>query len=262
PHRGSAGPRRGTPRPPGLHQAGRRGRRARRVAGTARRARHRGEPRRGRRGRLVRSAPHGRPRAAGARRRRPGRRARHHRARRTAPRTRRVPARRPPRVAHPAGTARAPAAQRAAFRAGGPRLNRPGPGAVGPLARTGHNGGVPYTGNTHVGGPADVRQLPELTISKLAVGPMDNNAYLLRCTRTGEAVLIDAAAAAARLLDLLGGDGLARVITTHRHRDHWGALADVVGATGARTVAHPADAPELPVSTDEPVEHGDTVRVG
>jgi glyoxylase-like metal-dependent hydrolase (beta-lactamase superfamily II) len=121
---------------------------------------------------------------------------------------------------------------------------------------------VPYTGNTHVGGPADVRQLPELTISKLAVGPMDNNAYLLRCTRTGEAVLIDAAAEADRLLDLVGGDGLARVITTHRHRDHWGALADVVGATGARTVAHPADAPELPVSTDEPVEHGDTVRVG
>ncbi|HLU96802.1 MAG TPA: MBL fold metallo-hydrolase, partial [Thermobifida alba] len=64
---------------------------------------------------------------------------------------------------------------------------------------------MPYTGNTHVGGPADVRQLPELTISKLAVGPMDNNAYLLRCTRTGEAVLIDAAAEADRLLDLVGG---------------------------------------------------------
>ena len=107
-----------------------------------------------------------------------------------------------------------------------------------------------------------MRQLPELTISKIAVGPMDNNAYLLRCVRTGEAVLIDAAAEADRLLELIGDNGLARVITTHRHRDHWGALADVAGATGARTVAHPADAPELPVSTDELVEHGDTIPVG
>ena len=107
-----------------------------------------------------------------------------------------------------------------------------------------------------------MRELSELTISKLAVGPMDNNAYLLRCRRTGEAMLIDAADEADRLLDLVGSDGLARVITTHRHQDHWRALAEVVGATGARTVAHPADAGELPVSTDEPVEHGDTVPVG
>ena len=39
----------------------------------------------------------------------------------------------------------------------------------------------------------DVRRLPGLTIAKLAVGPMSNNAYLLRCTATGEGLLIDAA---------------------------------------------------------------------
>ena len=33
-----------------------------------------------------------------------------------------------------------------------------------------------------VGGAADTRELPGLTITKVAVGPMDNNAYLLRCT--------------------------------------------------------------------------------
>ena len=51
-----------------------------------------------------------------------------------------------------------------------------------------------YSGHVSVGGPADVRELPNLVISKLAVGPMDNNAYLLRCTRTGAQLLIDAAA--------------------------------------------------------------------
>ncbi|MDA0566093.1 MBL fold metallo-hydrolase [Streptomonospora sp. S1-112] len=119
-----------------------------------------------------------------------------------------------------------------------------------------------YSGHTRVGGPADVRELPDLRISKLAVGPMDNNAYLLRCRRTGEGVLIDAAAEADRILELIGDQGLARVVTTHRHPDHWGALAEVVGTTGARTVAHPADSDDLPVSVDEPVEHGSHVAVG
>ena len=52
-----------------------------------------------------------------------------------------------------------------------------------------------YSGNVTVGGPADTRELPGLSITKVAVGPMDNNAYLLRCTPTGELALIDAARA-------------------------------------------------------------------
>ncbi len=52
-----------------------------------------------------------------------------------------------------------------------------------------------YSGNVTVGGPADTRELPGLSITKVAVGPMDNNAHLLRCTQTGELALIDAARA-------------------------------------------------------------------
>ena len=33
--------------------------------------------------------------------------------------------------------------------------------------------------------------LDALTITKLSVGPMDNNAYLLRCKATGVTLLID-----------------------------------------------------------------------
>ncbi len=135
-------------------------------------------------------------------------------------------------------------------------------GGVCAVPGPGHNGRVSYSGDTRVGGPADLRELPHLTITKLAVGPMDNNAYLLRCRATGEAVLIDAAAEADRLLEMLGEDGLARVVTTHRHQDHWQALAEVVGQTGARTVAHPDDADDLPVSVDEPVVDGARIPVG
>ncbi|MBM9622243.1 MBL fold metallo-hydrolase [Streptomyces zhihengii] len=119
-----------------------------------------------------------------------------------------------------------------------------------------------YSGVVKVGGPADVHELTDLMISKVAVGPMDNNAYLLRCRATGEQILIDAAAEPATLLGLIGDDSVTAVVTTHRHGDHWGALAEVVAATGARTYAGRDDAEGIPVPTDVPVDDGDTVRVG
>jgi glyoxylase-like metal-dependent hydrolase (beta-lactamase superfamily II) len=119
-----------------------------------------------------------------------------------------------------------------------------------------------YTGDVTVGGPADTRELPGLTITKVAVGPMNNNAYLLRCTSTGELLLIDAANEADTLLGLLGGATPARIVTTHQHHDHWAALAEVQQATGSRTVAHHDDAPGIPVPTTEPVSHGDVISVG
>jgi glyoxylase-like metal-dependent hydrolase (beta-lactamase superfamily II) len=119
-----------------------------------------------------------------------------------------------------------------------------------------------YTGNVKVGGPADTRQLPRLTITKVAVGPMDNNAYLLQCTETGQLALIDAANEASTLLNLIGDRPLAAIITTHRHWDHHAALQEVQLATGAATVAHPDDAPGLPIPVTRPVQHGDTIAVG
>jgi glyoxylase-like metal-dependent hydrolase (beta-lactamase superfamily II) len=119
-----------------------------------------------------------------------------------------------------------------------------------------------YSGHVSVGGPAHVRELPNLVISKLAVGPMDNNAYLLRCTRTGAQLLIDAAAEPDRLLDLVGPDGLSAMVTTHRHQDHWGALAEVAEATGAPIYAHRADADAIGIAITNRVEEGDVIVVG
>ncbi|MFD8272654.1 MBL fold metallo-hydrolase [Streptomyces flaveolus] len=119
-----------------------------------------------------------------------------------------------------------------------------------------------YSGEVRVGGPAQVHELKDLMITKVAVGPMNNNAYLLRCRATDEQVLIDAANDAHTLLGTIGDDGIASVVTTHRHGDHWQALAEVVAATGARTYAGRHDAEGIPVPTDVPVDDGDTIRVG
>jgi glyoxylase-like metal-dependent hydrolase (beta-lactamase superfamily II) len=106
-------------------------------------------------------------------------------------------------------------------------------------------------------------EMSSLTFTKLSVGPMDNNAYLLRCTTTGEGLLIDAANNAERLLQLIGTNpgGISTVVTTHRHQDHWFALEDVIEATGAASLAHAADAPEIPGVTGT-LADGDTLSLG
>lgn len=119
-----------------------------------------------------------------------------------------------------------------------------------------------YHGNVRVGGPAQTHELAWLMISKVAVGPTDNNAYLLRCRRTDEQVLIDAANDADTLLNLIGPAGLSRVVTTHQHQDHWQALGRIVDRTGAITVAGRFDAEAIPVPTAEAVGDGDRVPVG
>jgi glyoxylase-like metal-dependent hydrolase (beta-lactamase superfamily II) len=123
-----------------------------------------------------------------------------------------------------------------------------------------------YSGHTDPGGAATRRDLAALSITKLSVGPMDNNAYLLVCRETNEALLVDAAAEPDRLADLIGaGDSrpeLRHLVTTHQHWDHWQALGAIAGMFETRQIAHPLDAPELPIPMDELVEQGDTVRFG
>lgn len=96
----------------------------------------------------------------------------------------------------------------------------------------------------------------------MAVGSMSNNTYLLRCRRTGVQFLIDAAAEPDRILALIGSSGISGVVTTHRHQDHWGALADIVAATGAPTYAGSLDVDGIPVSTVHPLADGDRVTFG
>jgi glyoxylase-like metal-dependent hydrolase (beta-lactamase superfamily II) len=111
-------------------------------------------------------------------------------------------------------------------------------------------------------GEAAVQELKDLMITKVSVGPMDNNAYVLRSRSTDESLLIDAADQPEVLLGVLAGQPLATVVTTHRHADHWGALAAVVRETGAQTVAGADDAEGIPVATSRTVGDGDVVTVG
>lgn len=120
-----------------------------------------------------------------------------------------------------------------------------------------------YTGHVDPGNAAR-RTLPGATIVKASVGPMDNNAYLVTCSQTGETLLIDAANDADVLLDLVQryAPNVALIVTSHQHFDHWQALEAVAAATGAPTACHEIDAEPLPVKPDRLLANGDKLQIG
>ena len=97
-------------------------------------------------------------------------------------------------------------------------------------------------------------------IHKVVVGPYENNVFVLRCTETGDAVLLDAANEHERLLDLCRGLGVRTVLETHGHWDHIQAVPAIRDAGYTVAVAGP-DAAMLP-SYDEVLEDDDVVEVG
>jgi glyoxylase-like metal-dependent hydrolase (beta-lactamase superfamily II) len=120
-----------------------------------------------------------------------------------------------------------------------------------------------YTGHVEPGTAAR-RVLPGASIVKVSVGPMDNNAYLITCSRTGDSLLIDAANDASTLLDVVARHApkLTLIVTSHQHQDHWMALEEVAKATGVPTAAHRLDADPLPVTPDRILADGDSITVG
>ncbi|MFI5716065.1 MBL fold metallo-hydrolase [Nocardia sp. NPDC051750] len=122
-----------------------------------------------------------------------------------------------------------------------------------------------YTGHVESGGAAQRREVPGARVTKMSVGPMNNNTYLVQCAATGATLLIDAANEADRIGDLIAqeaGGTVALIVTTHQHPDHWQALAAVADSTGAPTAAHSLDAEPLPVPPHRILAEGDTVAVG
>ncbi len=100
-------------------------------------------------------------------------------------------------------------------------------------------------------------------ITRVVVGPMDNNVYVVRCRRTGESVLIDAANQADLVLELCRNLNVRRVLTTHGHQDHIQAVP-AVRAAGYPVGIGVDDADMLPahdfvIDADTVVEVGDLI---
>ena len=97
-------------------------------------------------------------------------------------------------------------------------------------------------------------------VHKVVVGPVDNNVFVVRCTETGEAVLLDAANEHERLLELCRTLGVRTVLETHGHWDHIQAIPAVRDA-GYEVGVTAEDAAMLP-SYDYLLEDDAVIEVG
>ena len=97
-------------------------------------------------------------------------------------------------------------------------------------------------------------------VDKLIVGPFENNVFLVRCTSTGEAVIVDAANEHDLLLEVSRATGVRRVLTTHGHWDHIQAVTALRDA-GIEVGIAQADAEMLP-SYDFVIPDDDVIEIG
>jgi glyoxylase-like metal-dependent hydrolase (beta-lactamase superfamily II) len=97
-------------------------------------------------------------------------------------------------------------------------------------------------------------------VHRMVVGPMDNNVYIVRCRRTGDAILVDAANEHESLLDVANRLGVTSVVETHGHWDHIQAVPAVREA-GISVAVAAADAGMLP-SYDLILEDDSALEVG
>lgn len=99
-------------------------------------------------------------------------------------------------------------------------------------------------------------------LKTLAVGPYDNNVYIVSDPGSREALLIDAANEAPRILRELEGLRVSHILTTHGHPDHVQALEPVRARTGASICAHARDDQMMPLAPDHSIQDGEVFRFG
>jgi glyoxylase-like metal-dependent hydrolase (beta-lactamase superfamily II) len=82
-------------------------------------------------------------------------------------------------------------------------------------------------------------------IATVVVGPLQVNSYLVACSKSREALVIDPGDDGDRILDAARANGwkVVRIVNTHGHFDHIGGNRAVIAATGAELLIHEADLP-------------------
>ena len=100
----------------------------------------------------------------------------------------------------------------------------------------------------------------QVEITRIVVGPFDNNVFVVRCRQTGEAALFDAANEHEKLLELCKATGVRQVLETHGHWDHIQAIPQLRDA--GYSVAVAADDAKMLPSYDEILDDDTVVSVG
>ena len=101
-----------------------------------------------------------------------------------------------------------------------------------------------------------------MRVGRLVVNALENNVYIVSCSRTNEAVIIDAASDADRILSATEDLTISAVLTTHGHHDHVGAVARVTETLDIPFRMHEADSSLAGRVPDKPLVDNEQLIVG
>jgi hydroxyacylglutathione hydrolase len=99
-------------------------------------------------------------------------------------------------------------------------------------------------------------------IKKMELGQWSTNCYVVIGKETGESLLIDAPASPDVILAALDGTRPSRILLTHGHFDHTGALENLRASLRVPLAAHRADSAWLENPADAFLEDGDSISLG
>ena len=69
----------------------------------------------------------------------------------------------------------------------------------------------------------------DVRITKINMGSLNNNGYIIVCPETNEGVIIDTPAEPEKLLNAIGDVKIKSILITHRHQDHLAGFGEITG---------------------------------
>ncbi len=102
----------------------------------------------------------------------------------------------------------------------------------------------------------------EIKITKINMGPYDNNGYIVTCPETNEGIIIDTPAEAEKLLSQIGDVQIKHILITHKHQDHLLGFDDITGAVDAPIGIGVNDVDGLPRAPQNELSDGMIIRFG
>ena len=101
-----------------------------------------------------------------------------------------------------------------------------------------------------------------IEMRKLSVGPWPMNCYILICRDTNKSAVVDPGDDHEKILTAANHTEVTKILLTHGHPDHIGALEEIKSATSAPVLIHPLDAALFNIYYDIPISNGDVIQIG